>query len=86
MHETHTHTQVLNAHTGRRVIITQLAFSGTWRLFNRQNLFHSVRISFNSLVSTREPGNHLETVTVDVGWLEAADSCLHARDEKSHAK
>lgn len=36
MHETHAHTQVLNAHKESRVTITQLAFNGTWRLFPGQ--------------------------------------------------
>lgn len=86
VHETHAHIQVLNAHKEIRVIITQLPFNGTWRLFPGQNPLHGIRTSFISLVSTREPGNRLETVTVDMGWRGGADSCLHITEEKSHAR
>lgn len=48
-----------------------------------QNLFQGVRTSFSSLLSTWEPGNCLETVTVDMRWLGGADSCLHIMEEKS---
>lgn len=62
--------QVLSVNKERRTIITQSALHRTWKLCTGAEPFHGVRTSFSCLVFTRQPGNHLEIVTVDVGWLE----------------